>query len=74
MSMTDAVGQAPDPVGDSPERAELRRGVRQLIGDVSPAQRVHVLDESETFDGDLFRALAEMGIAAFADPAAVGAS
>lgn len=60
--MTDATGQALDPVTDSPERAELRRGVRRLIQDVSPEQRVHALDESETFDGELFRALAEMGI------------
>ena len=59
---TDAAGQALDPVTDTPERAELRRSVRQLIGDVSPEHRVHALDESETFDGDLFRALAEMGI------------
>jgi acyl-CoA dehydrogenase len=62
VTTTDAAGQALDPVSDSPERAELRRGVRQLIGDVSPEHRVHTLDESETFDGDLFRALAEMGI------------
>ena len=62
MSTTDAAGQALDPVSDAPERAELRRGVRRLIGDVSPEHRVHTLDESETFDDDLFRALAEMGI------------
>ncbi len=62
MSTTDAAGQALDPVSDAPERAELRRGVRRLIGDVSPEHRVHALDESETFDDDLFRALAEMGI------------
>jgi acyl-CoA dehydrogenase len=62
VSTTDAAGQALDPVSDAPERAELRRGVRQLIGDVSPEHRVHALDESETFDDDLFRALAEMGI------------
>jgi len=60
--MSDATGQALDPVSDAPERAELRRGVRQLIKDVSPEHRVRALDESETFDGDLFRALAEMGI------------
>jgi alkylation response protein AidB-like acyl-CoA dehydrogenase len=62
VSTIDAAGQALDPVSDAPERAELRRGVRQLIGDVSPEHRVHALDESETFDDDLFRALAEMGI------------
>jgi acyl-CoA dehydrogenase len=62
VSTTDGAGQALDPVSDTPERAELRRGVRQLIEDVSPEPRVHELDESETFDGELFRALAEMGI------------
>jgi acyl-CoA dehydrogenase len=62
VSTTDAAGHALDPVSDSPERAALRRGVRQLIEDVSPVHRVHALDESETFDGDLFRALAKMGI------------
>ena len=62
MSLTDAAGQALDPVSDSPERAELRRGVRRLIEDVSPEHRVHALDDSETFDDGLFRALAEMGI------------
>ena len=62
MSLTDTVGQALDPVSDAPERAELRRSVRQLIGDVSPEHRVRALDESETFDDDLFRALAGMGI------------
>jgi alkylation response protein AidB-like acyl-CoA dehydrogenase len=60
--MSDTAGQALDPVSDTPERAELRGGVRRLIGDVSPAHRVHALDESETFDDDLFRSLAEMGI------------
>ena len=60
--MTDVPGQALDPVTDAPERAELRRGVRQLIGEVSPDHRVGALDESETFDDDLFRALGEMGI------------
>jgi acyl-CoA dehydrogenase len=59
---TDAAGQAPDPVTDTPERAELRASVRRLIGDVSPAPRVHALDESETFDDDLYRALAQMGV------------
>jgi alkylation response protein AidB-like acyl-CoA dehydrogenase len=62
VSLTDAAGQALDPVSDAPERAELRRGVRRLIEDVSPEHRVHALDESETFDGDLFRALADMGV------------
>jgi len=62
VSLTDTVGQALDPVSDAPERAELRRSVRQLIGDVSPEHRVRALDESETFDDDLFRALAGMGI------------
>jgi acyl-CoA dehydrogenase len=62
FGVTDPIGQALDPVADSPERAELRTAVRRLIGDVSPAERVHTLDESETFDGELFRALAEMGI------------
>jgi acyl-CoA dehydrogenase len=62
VSTTDAAREALDPVSDSPERAELRRGVRQLIGDVSPEHRVYTLDESETFDDDLFRALAQMGI------------
>jgi alkylation response protein AidB-like acyl-CoA dehydrogenase len=62
VSTIDAAGQATDPVSDAPERAELRRGVRRLIEDVSPEHRVHALDESETFDDDLFRALAEMGI------------
>ena len=62
MSLTDAAGQALDPVSDSPERAELRRGVRRLIEDVSPEHRVHALDESETFDDGLFRALAEVGV------------
>jgi len=62
VTTSDTAGQALDPVSDAPERAELRRGVRQLIGDVSPEHRVHSLDESESFDDDLFRALAEMGI------------
>jgi acyl-CoA dehydrogenase len=60
--MTDAAGHGLDPVTDIPERAELRKGVRQLILDVSPQHRVHALDESETFDDGLFRALAEMGL------------
>jgi len=62
VSTIDAAGQALDPVSDAPERAELRRGVRHLIADVSPEHRVHALDESESFDDNLFRALAEMGI------------
>jgi len=60
--MTDGEKAALDPVTDTPERAALRKGVCQLIADVSPEHRVQSLDESETFDDDLFRALAEMGI------------
>ena len=42
--------QPGDPLTDSPERAELRRLIRKLIEDVSPAERTKELDESETFD------------------------
>ena len=60
--MTDDAGLGLDPVTDVPERAELRRTVRHLIEEVSPEHRIRALDESETFDDELFRALAELGI------------
>jgi len=62
----------PDPIADTPERAELRAAVRRLVSDVSPPQRIQVLDEAEQFDDDLYRALAEMGALAAGAPAHAG--
>jgi acyl-CoA dehydrogenase len=62
FSITDEAGSALDPVADSPERGDLRRAVRRVVADVSPEDRVRALDETETFDGDLFRALADLGV------------
>ncbi|MBJ22069.1 MAG: acyl-CoA/acyl-ACP dehydrogenase [bacterium] len=54
--------QPGDPLMDSPERAELRRMIRQLIEEISPAEHTSVLDESETFDAQLYSKLAELGL------------
>ncbi len=64
FDITDAAGAAIDPVGDSPERAELRRTLRALVERVSPEARIHQLDEAEAFDDLLYDALAGMGVLA----------
>jgi alkylation response protein AidB-like acyl-CoA dehydrogenase len=62
--ISDPTGRALDPVSDSDERAELRRTIRALIDRESPAERIHQLDESETFDEVLYAALGRMGVLA----------
>ena len=63
---------AADPLADPPERAALRRTVRRLIDRISPPERIAALDEAETFDHDLFAALAEIGAFAAGGPESVG--
>lgn len=61
-----------DPLAESPERSELRSTVRRLIERESPPERVHELDESETFDDHLYRELAAIGALGLAAPESVG--
>ncbi|HEX7097036.1 MAG TPA: acyl-CoA dehydrogenase family protein [Acidimicrobiales bacterium] len=75
MTATSIFDQQPgDPLGDSPERAELRTTVRRLVADVSPPERTRALDEAEQFDDELHRALAEIGALAIGAPASAGGS
>ena len=61
-----------DPLADTPERAELRATLRQLVADVSPPERTRALDEAEQFDDELHAALAELGALAIGAPEHVG--
>lgn len=63
---------APDPLADPPERAALRSSVRSVIDAVAPPARTAALDEAETFDDDLFAALAGIGVFAAGGPPGVG--
>jgi acyl-CoA dehydrogenase len=61
-SVTDAVGRAADPIGDTEERQVLRAEVAKMVEQVSPVDRRLALDQKETFDEELHRRLAEMGV------------
>lgn len=60
--LTDAAGLAADPVADPPERRELRRELRKLVGATSPVDRTLALDEAEEFDDELHTALKRLGV------------
>jgi len=61
-----------DPLAESAERAELRRSVRRVIADHSPAERVREMDEARRFDERLHAALADLGILGIDAPEAFG--
>lgn len=61
---TDQVGLAADFTADSPERAQLRAMLAEMIADVAPATRVRHLDEIEQFDDDLHAKLGELNLLA----------
>lgn len=52
-SITDEVGLAADPIGDTEERAALRAELRRLITATSPTERSLTLDRQEMFDDEL---------------------
>jgi alkylation response protein AidB-like acyl-CoA dehydrogenase len=64
--------QPGDPLAEPEERVELRRSVRRLVEEVSPAERIHALDESETFDELLYERLAGLGLLGIDAPDEVG--
>jgi alkylation response protein AidB-like acyl-CoA dehydrogenase len=72
FAISDPVGAALDPVADTADRAVLRRTVRQLIADTAPEDRIRQLDQSETFDEDLYLALADQGVLGIALPSEAG--
>ncbi len=65
---------AGDPLAEPPERAELRRTLRELIARESPPERVHELDEAERFDDALHARLAELGLLGIDAPEELGGS
>lgn len=69
--LTDEAGFDADPIGDTPERAELRATMRRLVAERAPHDRVQRLDETETFDDELYDALREVGALAIGAPAGV---
>jgi acyl-CoA dehydrogenase len=71
LALTDAIGMAADPVGDSPERAALRATLRQLIEAESPLDHVGRLDAAEEFDDHLYERLNDIGVLAIGAPASV---
>lgn len=60
--LTDDMGRAADPVGDSDERKDLRQVLARMIAAVSPPERTREMDEREEFDETLHRHLAELGV------------
>lgn len=66
--LTDGAGITADPIGDTEERAELRRSLRRLIDRESPPDRIAELDEAEVFDHALHRHIAELGVLALGGP------
>jgi acyl-CoA dehydrogenase len=74
MDITDAAGRRVDPIADSPERAELRAALRQLIMREAPPDRIRRLDEAEEFDEHLYGKLAEFGALGIDAPTALGGS
>jgi acyl-CoA dehydrogenase len=74
FDVTDARGAAADPLADSPQRAELRRMLRQLVEHDAPAERIRQLDEAEAFDEALYARLAALGVLGIDAPAELGGS
>lgn len=68
----DEASAGADPLADSPERAELRRMLRDLIERESPPERIRELDEAEQFDDHLHARLATVGAMGIDAPASVG--
>ena len=63
-----------DPLGEAPERAELRRTLRALVAQEAPPGRVARLDEAEEFDAALHARLAEIGVLGIDAPEGHGGS
>ena len=61
-SITDEVGLAADPAGDTEERAALRAELRRLIAATSPTERSLALDRQEMFDDELHKRLRELDV------------
>jgi alkylation response protein AidB-like acyl-CoA dehydrogenase len=74
FDVTDTRGAAADPIADSPQRAELRRTIRQLVQHDAPPDRIRQLDEAEAFDNVLCAKLAELGVLGIDAPADLGGS
>jgi alkylation response protein AidB-like acyl-CoA dehydrogenase len=68
FDVTDSTGIGLDPIGDSEERAQLRAVVRRMVGEISPPERIRELDESETFDDELHRTLADLAVFSLGAP------
>lgn len=63
-----------DPLAEGPERAELRRTLRDLVARESPPERVREIDEAERFDDELYGKLASIGVLAIDAPGELGGS
>lgn len=72
IDITDAVGLAADPLGDTEDRRALRETLRQLLARESPPERVRALDEASEYDHELHRALGGLGLLAVGGPAELG--
>jgi acyl-CoA dehydrogenase len=68
LPLTDAIGLAADPVGDSPERSQLRASLRRLIETEAPLDRIGRLDAAEEFDDHLYEKLNDLGVLAIGAP------
>jgi len=69
---SDGASPTGDPLGDSPERAQLRAQLRRLLAEESPPDHVRALDESGAFDRPLHARLGELGVMSIGGPAELG--
>ena len=72
IDITDTVGLAADPLGDTEDRRALRGTLRQLLARESPPERVRALDEASEYDHELHRGLGGLGLLAVGGPVELG--
>jgi alkylation response protein AidB-like acyl-CoA dehydrogenase len=61
-----------DPLAEPDERRQLRETVRALVARESPPERIHALDEAESFDDELYAHLASIGLLGIDAPESLG--
>lgn len=55
-------GYVPLPIDEPEDQSELRAMVREILADLATPQRLSEHDEQESFDGEMYRVLAESGL------------
>jgi acyl-CoA dehydrogenase len=71
-NLLDAAGRAADPLAEAPERIAFRAMLRTLVARASPPDRTREMDDGRTFDVDLYRELASVGVLGLDAPSELG--